>query len=63
MTSYESQLQKALYKAVLEEHQCKLEQLGNGVEADQYRYWVGYLKGLRDCMDLIEKISKKINED
>jgi hypothetical protein len=56
---YEDELLKRL--AVL--RQEKLEAVGAGVELDQYKYWTGYIRCIKDVCSVMEDVRKKIREE
>jgi hypothetical protein len=39
--------------------QGKLEQLGDGVDVEQYRYWLGYLRAFKDFAELLEEVKRE----
>jgi hypothetical protein len=63
MHATETRFEKALARRIEEERQIKLEQIGAGVDVDQYKYWTGYLRGLKDVVALMEEVRKKLDED
>ena len=57
------EFERVLRRRLLELNQEKLVQLGKGVEYEQYRYWIGYLKAFEDFWDIIQDIKKREGED
>jgi hypothetical protein len=55
--------ERALRRKLLELNQEKLVQLGKGVDFEQYRYWIGYLKAFEDFWDIIVELKKREDED
>lgn len=63
MRVYESKFERTLQKAIAERRQTVLENLGAGVEAEKYRYWVGYILALDDIANCIEDVRRKLNTE
>ncbi len=65
MNHFESVLYTRLKMAVAEQHQKVTEQLGyGGVETfEAYKDFVGYLRGLRDAMDLADHIKEEMSKE
>ena len=54
-----SELQKRFAKLLQE----KLEAVGSGVDTEQYKYWTGYIRCLKDASGIIEEVLSKIDRD
>ena len=52
-----------LMRKLSELRQEKLEQLGQGVEYEQYRYWLGYIKAFEDFVNVVAELKKREDED
>jgi hypothetical protein len=55
--------ERALRRELSELRKEKLEQLGKGIDFEQYRYWIGYLKAFEDFWVIIEELKKREEED
>jgi hypothetical protein len=53
----------ALLERLAKIRQDKLEALGAGVEPDQYKYWTGYIRCIKDVVSVMEDVRKKISRD
>lgn len=43
--------------------QEKLEAIGVGVDVDQYKFWTGYLRCIKDVVSIMEEVRVKIDKD
>lgn len=57
-----AQFERALVRRLAKVRQEKLEQLGEGVDAEQYRYWLGYLRAFKDFAEILEETKREIEE-
>lgn len=43
--------------------QEKLEAVGAGVDVEMYRYWTGYIRCIKDMVDVMASVRKQIDKD
>ena len=62
MTRDETYFESLVSKRLAAIRQEKLEALGAGVEPDQYKFWTGYIRCLKDVAEVMAAARKKIDE-
>lgn len=55
MQVLDSKFEQLIKEKIGKSYRKKADEVINGVTADKYREEVGYLRGLRDALDLVEK--------
>ena len=58
----------AKFESLILEHLAKLrkeklEFVGAGVDVDMYRHWTGYIRCIKDVVDVIASAHKQIDKD
>ena len=56
---FDARLWKALILDIQEEHESRLNALGEGKSGKTYDYWVGYLTALKLILQITEDVVKK----
>jgi len=58
-----AKFESLILEKLIKIRQEKLEFVGAGVDVEMYRYWTGYIRCIKDVVDVIASAHKELDKD